>query len=255
MVNFETMIVIAILVAYTTMMVCEAYFPGNPYPEKLLWRFRGWGFLVLNACVGALLPFVAPMEQLSAFQLVDSHQLGALPGALLGYLLVSFFAYGWHRVAHRYRLLWQWFHQMHHAPQRVDLGGATIFHPLETAVYVLFTFVATDMVLGLSPNATSLTIFIDQFYGFFVHMNIRTPCWLGYLIQRPEAHGLHHHRQVTPVNYGDLPLWDLLFGTFRNPADFSREPMGFSDGADERYGAMFLGRDVSVSTTQLSKVN
>lgn len=36
---------------------------------------------------------------------------------------------------------------------------------------------------------------------------------------------------------------DLLFGTFRNPADFVSEH-GFWDGASAEVGPMLLGRDV-----------
>ena len=46
-------------------------------------------------------------------------------------------------------------------------------------------------------------------------------------------------------NYSDLPLWDIVFGTFRNPATFERK-VGFYDGASTRVKDMLLGRDVSV---------
>jgi sterol desaturase/sphingolipid hydroxylase (fatty acid hydroxylase superfamily) len=51
----------------------------------------------------------------------------------------------------------------------------------------------------------------------FQHANLRTPRWLGYIIQRPESHGIHHERGLHAFNYADLPLWDMVFGTFRNP--------------------------------------
>jgi hypothetical protein len=38
-------------------------------------------------------------------------------------------------------------------------------------------------------------------------------------------------------------LWDILLGTFRNPATFT-EPAGFWDGASGRLGSMLVGRDV-----------
>ncbi len=52
-------------------------------------------------------------------------------------------------------------------------------------------------------------------------MNIRTPQWLGYIVQRPESHSVHHGRGVHHYNYSDLPLFDILFGTFRNPRNSS----------------------------------
>ena len=55
---------------------------------------------------------------------------------------------------------------------------------------------------------------------------------------------VHHARGIHAYNYGNFPLWDVLFGTFRNPATFPQEA-GFWDGASARVGAMLLGRDVS----------
>ncbi len=118
--------------------------------------------------------------------------------------------------------MWRLFHQIHHSPQRVDMSGAALFHPLETVAFLVIGALVTTLVLGLDPVAAALTGYIAAFYGYFQHMNIRTPRWLGYIIQRPEAHCIHHQRDVHAYNYGDLPIWDMLFGTFRNPAGFRR---------------------------------
>lgn len=47
-----------------------------------------------------------------------------------------------------------------------------------------------------------------------------------------------------PGDYANFPGWDMLFGTFRNPATFP-ERYGFWDGASVKMGAMLIGRDVS----------
>jgi len=73
---------------------------------------------------------------------------------------------------------------------------------------------------------------------------LRKPRWLGYLIQRPESHCIHHERGVHKYNYSDLPLWDMVFGTFKNSATFDREA-GFYDGASSRIADMLIGRDVT----------
>jgi hypothetical protein len=41
-----------------------------------------------------------------------------------------------------------------------------------------------------------------------------------------------------------LSLWDRLFGTFENPAEFASQA-GFWDGASQKTGALLLGRDVT----------
>jgi sterol desaturase/sphingolipid hydroxylase (fatty acid hydroxylase superfamily) len=89
-------------------------------------------------------------------------------------------------------------------------------------------FVAvTVFVLRLSPAAAMLCAWLGAFYGMFQHFNIRTPCWLGFVIQRPEAHAEHHRCGVHAHNYSDLPLWDLLAGSWRNPRDFHGDALGF----------------------------
>jgi sterol desaturase/sphingolipid hydroxylase (fatty acid hydroxylase superfamily) len=80
----------------------------------------------------------------------------------------------------------------------------------------------------------------------FQHANGDTPHGLGYLIQRPQSHAIHHQRGVHAFNYADLPLWDMVFGTFRNPPRSALTPLqGFHDGASARIAEMLLFRDVS----------
>ena len=76
----------------------------------------------------------------------------------------------------------------------------------------------------------------------FVHADMRTPRWLGYLVQRPEMHTVHHQRGHHAQNYG-LPLWDLLFGTWHNPEDRVQD-LGFDPERASRVRDMLLGRDV-----------
>ena len=91
------------------------------------------------------------------------------------------------------------------------------------------------------------------FNGMFQHANISTPHWLGYLIQRPESHSVHHERGLHRYNYSDLPVFDMLFGTFRNPADYPEEA-GFYDGASARIVDMLLLRDVSEPSSEASEL-
>jgi hypothetical protein len=46
-------------------------------------------------------------------------------------------------------------------------------------------------------------------------------------------------------NYADLPLWDMLFGTFSNPRTLDNAACGFYPGASARVLEMLLGKDVS----------
>jgi len=100
-------------------------------------------------------------------------------------------------------------------------------------------------LLGLTVEAGILTALFVTFNAMFQHANIRTPRWLGFLIQRPESHTIHHGREIHRSNYSDLPLWDMLFGTFRNPTEVRSLEVGFYKGASSRILAMLAGRDVT----------
>jgi sterol desaturase/sphingolipid hydroxylase (fatty acid hydroxylase superfamily) len=189
-------------------------------------------------------PLLVPLDWLAAHRLVDGTGLGVVGGTVVGYIVLSAAMYAYHRTCHAVPLLWRLSHQIHHSPQRVDMSGSVLFHPFEMVVQTLLQLAVTLLLLGLDPLAAALTGYVAAFYGMFQHWNIRTPQWLGYLIQRPEAHCEHHRLGVHAYNYGDLPIWDILLGTFRNPRSFSGE-CGFESPADRRIGAMLAWRDVN----------
>jgi sterol desaturase/sphingolipid hydroxylase (fatty acid hydroxylase superfamily) len=109
------------------------------------------------------------------------------------------------------------------------------------AVAFLFSVTST-MILGVSPEAAALAGTFGFFCASFTHANIRTPRWLGYFVQRPESHSIHHERGVHAGNYADVPIVDLLFGTFKNPAERVAE-IGFYEGSARRVGRMLLALD------------
>jgi sterol desaturase/sphingolipid hydroxylase (fatty acid hydroxylase superfamily) len=79
----------------------------------------------------------------------------------------------------------------------------------------------------------------------FVHLNVPTPKWLGYVILRPEQHCLHHEREVHARNYGnDLAIWDQLFGSYQNVGGFEGK-VGFGRPAIAALPAMFVFADVN----------
>jgi sterol desaturase/sphingolipid hydroxylase (fatty acid hydroxylase superfamily) len=105
------------------------------------------------------------------------------------------------------------------------------------------------LIVGIDPQAATVILLTTTFLGIFQHANIKTPRWLGYIIIRPESHTVHHGRGVHANNYSDLPVFDMLFGTFLNPAGYQLET-GFYPGASARVVEMVLGRDVSQSPSR-----
>lgn len=229
---------------YFVMLAVELRWPARRFPARRGWHLLGIGFLLLIASVGATVPLLLPLEWMAAHRWLDGSRLGVVGGTLVGWFVLSGLSYAYHRGAHTLPWLWRATHQLHHSPQRVDISGSVFFHPLEMVVQVLLQLFVTVIVLGLHPLAAALTGVVAAFYGMFQHWNVRTPVWLGYVIQRPEAHCEHHRRGVHASNYGDLPLWDLLFGSFRNPRAFEGE-CGFDAPADRRVARMLGWQDVN----------
>ena len=92
-------------------------------------------------------------------------------------------------------------------------------------------------------------LLVTTFLSIFQHANIKTPQWLGYFIQRPESHTVHHAKGIHKYNYSDLPIFDIVFGTFDNPQEYVHET-GFYNGASNRIGAMLMFKDVSSYKTE-----
>ena len=221
---------------------------------ELIWRARhydapsGWRLraLAVSAAVfgvslGAGRLWAAVLPQWSLF---DAAALGTWGGAAAAIVLYEFVHYWYHRAAHRWDWLWRLGHQMHHSAESVDAFGAYYLHPLDATLFTTWAGLVFFPVLGLQPAAGALASAFLAFNAAFQHANIHTPRWLGYLIQRPESHGVHHGRGIHRYNYSDLPLWDIVFGTFRNPArEETPAAAGFYRGASARFAAMLAFRE------------
>ena len=231
---------------YLTMLAIEALRPARSFPPRRGWRWLGIGFLVLIGTVGTVVPMLLPLHWMAAHRWLDGTGLGTAGGTLVGWLVFSALTFAWHRAVHAWSPLWRFGHQVHHSPQQVDISGSTLFHPTEMVVQTLLQLFVTVIVLGLTPLAAALVGYVAAFHGMFQHWNVHTPQWLGYFVQRPEAHCVHHRQGLHAWNYSDFPPWDMLAGTWRNPRAFNGL-CGFEAPADRRLGAMLAWQDVNAA--------
>jgi len=173
----------------------------------------------------------------------SADRLGVTGGAVVGYLAITFVYYWWHRWRHDSSFLWRWVHQVHHSPQRIEVITSFYKHPVEILINSILSSAILYFGVGLDSKAASLAVLLSGLAELVYHWNIRTPHWLGYIFQRPESHCVHHQEGVHSFNYSDLPLWDMLFGTFRNPKEWNAS-CGFGPDREQRLGAMLCGVDV-----------
>jgi sterol desaturase/sphingolipid hydroxylase (fatty acid hydroxylase superfamily) len=238
------LITLSVPLTYVVFLATERAWPAREFPPRRGWQWIGAGFLVLAMTLSTVVPLLIPEDWLAAQRLFDGTALGVAGGTIVGLVMFEGFVYAWHRAAHNVGFLWRGFHQMHHSPRRVDIAGSVVFHPTEIVLQALLQVLVLVIVLGLDPVAAALVGYCFAFLSFFQHWNVRTPQWIGYLIQRPESHCVHHRLGVHYYNYADLPFWDMLFGTFRNPRQYLGE-CGFEGGADARLPAMLAFADVN----------
>jgi sterol desaturase/sphingolipid hydroxylase (fatty acid hydroxylase superfamily) len=98
-------------------------------------------------------------------------------------------------------------------------------------------------VFGLDVAGGATYSLLTATVQIFIHANLRTPQWLGWFVQRPEMHRIHHQRDHHASNYGDIALWDMIFGTYDNPPVWKGR-CGFDTAREQRVAAMLLCRDV-----------
>lgn len=143
-------------------------------------------------------------------------RLGVGWGSLATFLCSSLVAYGYHRAVHQSDRLWRWVHQLHHSPTRIEALTAFYVHPFDALLASLLNALVAYVVLGVHAPAAGLALLYVTLFNLIAHADVRTPQWLGFVVQRPEMHRLHHERGVHASNYG-LPIIDMVFGTWRNP--------------------------------------
>lgn len=216
---------------------------ARAFPEVAGWRLKGVAFMLLYFAAATFAPLMWD-GWLGAHRLFAADTLPLWAQVAGGFLALEFGVYVWHRTMHNTSLLWRWFHQLHHSAERVDIWGAFYFHPLDMLGWAFIGSLMLVLGFGISAEAAIFVNVAATFCSMFQHANIRTPRWLGYIVTRPESHSLHHERGVHARNYGDISIFDMIFGTFANPREFSGE-VGFHEGGSKKLGAMLLGRVIA----------
>ena len=238
---------LTVFAIYAGLMLWEAGAPARALPVVSGWQWRGLVAFAAFFFVSSYLPLFWG-EHLAQFQFFDLTGLGRWGGALVGLFVYEAGLYLWHRTLHGSNILWRSFHQMHHSAERLDTYGAFWLSPLDMLGFTALGSLCLTLVIGITPEAATLVLYVTTFLGVFQHANIRTPRWLGYIVQRPESHSHHHARGVHARNYSDLPIFDLLFGTLHNPHHFAADT-GFYHGASARLVDMLRFRDIAKRNT------
>lgn len=139
---------------------------------------------------------------------------------LLALVIAEFGLYQAHRLSHTLGWLWR-FHAIHHSVTRLWFINTGRFHVVDTLVSILLS----QPLLWLAGAPELMFIWvgaITAFIGMLTHCNIAMRFGpISWIFNTPELHRWHHSpdRLEGNTNFGEnLMLFDLLFGTFYNPA-------------------------------------
>lgn len=237
--------VLFLIAAFVVFSLLEYLRPNRRYESNRTWfKQMFWlqmGGIALTYAVGWIV--TDAYQQLTLFPRLSAHfqDISPVVNGLVGYLVVTFINYWWHRFRHQSDLLWRLFHQIHHSTHRLQTAAALYAHPLDYASTVFIVNVVAYGIFGFDAlSAAWVTAWVGVF-ELWEHTNIRTPRWLGYLIVRPEMHRIHHELDRHQNNYA-IPLWDALFGTYEN--SLRAVECGFAKEREIRLGDMLRFKDV-----------
>ena len=138
---------------------------------------------------------------------------------LVGVLLLDFFFYTTHRMAHEVPMLWR-FHSVHHCAHRVTFLNAYRVHPID-AMFRRFVPLFFVLLTGISEQALVAVAVIGSVLGTITHLNMDLKHgWLNYVIGTNEVHRWHHSAKYNEAkNFAVIMIWDHLFGTYYFPKD------------------------------------
>jgi sterol desaturase/sphingolipid hydroxylase (fatty acid hydroxylase superfamily) len=230
------------LIAAATFLALEQIAPGREQPHPRTWYLRA---LLINLAQVAITFSTNRLWAglFSGYSLVSLANLQwPIMEGFIGWFVGTFFFYWWHRLRHT-NGFWQVFHQIHHSPARIEAFTSFYKHPLEILADSALAAMILYLVLGSSLEGALWFNFFAATGEFFYHSNFKSPWRLKYFIQTPELHSIHHQRDVHNFNFGDIPIWDRLFGTYRDTDSFA-ESCGFPRDNERKLTHMLVFRDV-----------
>jgi sterol desaturase/sphingolipid hydroxylase (fatty acid hydroxylase superfamily) len=223
-------------------LALERIRPGRELPCSKGWYARALAInlvqLVITLGLGRMWYDIYGTESIFHLSAWNAPVLEGFAGWFAGTLVF----YWWHRIRHR-RGFWRVFHQLHHSPSRIEILTSFYKHPLEITINSFLTAAILFPLLGCSLTGTFWYNFFAATGEFFYHGNYRSPRWLRYFIQTPELHSIHHQLDVHRFNFSDIPVWDRIFGTYRDTTEFMPR-CGFPGRNEQRLGEMLVFRDV-----------
>ena len=158
---------------------------------------------------------------------------------LVACFLGDFSYYWWHRAQHTIPFLWE-MHKLHHSDE--NLNSTTIFrsHFLEPAGQNLVRGLTIGLIFDVTAGPQSILAALAggallALWDYFIHANVRIDALHRLLpfFTTPQFHWIHHSSapQHQDKNFAIwLPMFDVAFGSYYEPAVDEYPPTGLSSG-------------------------
>jgi sterol desaturase/sphingolipid hydroxylase (fatty acid hydroxylase superfamily) len=157
-------------------------------------------------------------------------------------LIANLGGYFGHRLSHEVPFLWR-FHSVHHSIKEMDWLAAARVHPLDQIVTKALAIVPLYL-MGFSKATFGAYIGIATLHAVFIHSNVRLKFGpLRWIVGTPAFHHWHHsdNAKAHNKNYaGELPVLDLIFGTFYFPQERMPDEYGTSEPVPSSYLGQML---------------
>ena len=212
---------LGIIALYTGLILVEHLIPARKLKPVKGWKIRALLSFSVFFFLSAYLPLLWD-QYLLKYQIIDLSRYSDFTGIIISLLVFELLVYIWHRTMHNVNFLWRMFHQMHHSAENIDSYGAFYYSPLDMVGFTMVSSLSLTIFAGLSAQAVTIFLFISVFLVIFQHLNIKTPQWIGYIIQRPESHTVHHKKNVHAFNYSDFPIFDIIFWNLQKSKKFRK---------------------------------
>lgn len=189
----------------------------EPGPERV-GRNLTIGLLAAATTAAAEMPIVAPVQRLAERRRLGLLRQFPMPRALrvvLGFVLLDYTLYLWHRLNHHAPFLWR-FHAVHHVDLDLDSTTGVRFHFGELAMASGFRALQV-LLLGVDRETLRLWQQMLLVSVVFHHSNLELPIeveqGLNAVVVTPRMHGIHHSTRAaeTDSNFSSLlSCWDRV---------------------------------------------
>jgi sterol desaturase/sphingolipid hydroxylase (fatty acid hydroxylase superfamily) len=164
---------------------------------------------------------------------------------LIYIVLIDLGEYWRHRLQHR--LSWWWaLHSIHHDQRQMTLWADDRNHLLDDVLASVWSGTIA-LLIGVAPAAFPLVMIAFRLVESLSHTNVRLGFGRlgGFLLVGPHYHRLHHDVEHARPPFDRkmgcnfaiiLPVWDLIFGTWRRAAGYPPTGVASLAGAAIRCG-------------------